>query len=124
MCSQVGSGYTVILTKAGSLEVPGARTLYLADVVDLEQDGDALIAIADLALAIGAQPVLQAGRPNQHGERLRSIITARDRDGGTEGGTNKEARAVQDAVRQKHPGEAPPSIPTVKRYLAAFQAGS
>ncbi|MEM6622656.1 MAG: hypothetical protein AAF674_10540 [Pseudomonadota bacterium] len=122
--SQVGSAYAVILTAAGSLVVPGAKTLHLADVVALEQDGDALVATADLALAIGVQPVLQTGRPNKYGDRLRSIITARDRDGETSSGTNKEARAIQDAFRRKHPGEQAPSIPTVKRYLAAFQAGS
>lgn len=122
--SEIGSAFTIILTAVGSLDVPGANTALLSEVINLDPHSSALIALVNLSAAAGVPPELPGGRPNVFGDRLRAIIASRARASGAISGRNAEASAILEAFGHAFPGERTPSISTIRRYLSEFRSGS
>ena len=122
--TQVRSAFTVILTAAGSLQVPGAVTVQLSETVELASDAASLIAAIDLCVAVGATPKSKGGAPNIFENRAKAIIASRARNGEALSGRNEEALAALDAFRQTHSGEPAPSLSSMRRYVSGVRSGS
>lgn len=120
----VRTTWRLIVTAEGRLPVPGAVTIPLTELVDLDPQSGRLTAIADPREIIGIPVRRTGGAPNRHGAAVQKMIDARHRRGAALPGMNEEARAIMSELRAAHPGEAPPALPTVKRYLTKARAGS
>ena len=121
---EVKSPFRLILTADGSLMVPKAKTVRLDDVVEFDPVSGAMVPIADVRAIVGAPLKNSGGRPNQFGGKLDNIILARSQNCQALSGHNEEAKAIRDVFRAQFPNEKPPSLPTIKRYLAKAQGGS
>ncbi|WP_319825813.1 hypothetical protein [Thalassovita sp.] len=121
---EVRSNWRLFLTGAGSLPVLGAKTVSLAEAIELENVTGTLRAIADPAKLVGMPTHNNLGRPNTYAADLSIVIAERSAQRRAQDGLNAEAKAIRSEFVDRFPRHSCPSLSTVKRYLTIFRDGS
>ena len=121
---EVVSPFRLILTAAGSLNVPGAKSARLDEVLELDPVSGDLVEYSDLRVIVKVPLENSGGRPNVYGKKLDTIIRTRIGNGQALLGRNEEGKAILDVFRKQFQNEKPPSLPTIMRYLTKARGGS
>ncbi len=121
---EVISPFRLILTAAGSLEVPGTKSARLDEVLELDPVSGDVVECSDLRVIVEAPLENSGGRPNVYREKLDIIIRTRMGNGQALSGRNEEGKAILDVFRMQFQNEKPPSLPTIRRYLTKARGGS
>lgn len=122
--NEINSAFRLIITAIGALPVSGAKTARLTDIVELVDSAGSLAAISAPHTIAGAPLAAKNGRPSTYAGKLSSLISQRSETGEALNGRNEEAKAVAQRYRARHPKETTPSLPTIKRHITLFRAGS
>lgn len=121
---EVGAMFRLVITAVGKASVLNAKTVQLADIVEVVSGAANLATIADPRTIAGAPKVPNTGRPSPYAEKLSSLILRRIEDGSALPGLNAEARAIGDLYSAKYKAEQVPSFSATKRHITKLRAGS
>jgi hypothetical protein len=105
------------VTAFGRLQVPGAQTVQLTDLAELDADLGRLRMIADPLELVGMPRKNTGGRPRAHGASLDAIILERRETGEALDGVNSECKAILTELKARFPGGHHPSDSTIKRRM-------
>lgn len=118
----VKSAFRVILTAAGTLPLPNAKTALLKDVVDLDSDLSEFFPLVDPRDIAGAPRRNPGGAPNRFQDLLAQILQSRVNDYIALEGRNAEAKAVREQFCRIYPDTKPPSLSSVQDYVTKFRS--
>ena len=119
----VRTAFRVILTAAGTLPLPYAKTALLIDVVEFPADRSEFSVLADPHDIAGAPRRNPGGAPNRFQDLLVQILQSRVNDCIALKGRNAEAKAVRDQFCRLYPDKAAPSLSSVQYYVTKFRSG-
>lgn len=121
---EVGAMFRLIITAVGTVSVLSAKTVRLADIVEIVSGTGKLATFTDPRAIAGAPKVPSNGRPSPYADKLSLLILQRIEGGTALTGLNEEARAIRKLFGAKYPIEAVPSTSTVKRKVNDLRASS
>lgn len=119
---EVKTAFRVILTAAGTLPLPYAKTALLTDVVELPADRSEFSVLADPHDIAGAPRRNPGGAPNRFQDLLVQILQSRVNDCIALKGRNAEAKAAREQFCHLYPNAKPPSLSSVQDYVTKFRS--
>jgi hypothetical protein len=118
----VRTAFRVILTAAGTLPLPYAKTALLTDVVEFPADRSEFSVLADPHDIAGAPRRNPGGAPNRFQDLLVQILQSRVNDCIALKGRNAEAKAAREQFCRLYPDAKPPSLSSVQDYVTKFRS--
>lgn len=115
--------YRVILTAAGTLQIPDAETALLSDAVEFDAKLLGFSASVDPRDIVQAPRKRQGGRPNRFKETLVPLIQSRIEDGSALSGRNEEAKAILAILQAQNSEADTPSLSSIKDYVTQYSTG-
>ncbi len=123
LAREVRSPYRLILTAAGTLPIPDAKSALLADVVEIVTNPAGIAVLADPRDIVEAPRKNLGGAPSRYQDILAPLIQSRIVDGTALDGRNKEAKAIQAILMARKSVAKLPSMSSIKYYVTKLRAG-